>query len=92
MTTPIKRTNLQLFQEEKVSKKSTLKQRVQHFKKHAELYGKAFLVMDTRGCDLKECFRHESSQFPPALSSEDNMNSYTKTDLLVCILDNIPSS
>ena len=31
MTTPIIRNNLQLFQENKVPKKSTLKQRVQHF-------------------------------------------------------------
>jgi len=86
LTAPIKRNNLLLFHEKKTQNKSAIKLKMQHFKRHAELYGQAFLVLDSRGGDLEEFFQHESSPYPPALSSEGSLNSCTKSDLLVCIL------
>jgi len=87
LTAPIKRNNLLLFHEKKGQKKTPIKRRVQHFKHHAELYGKAFVVLDSRGGDLEEFFRHESSPYPPVLSSEGSLNCCTKSDLLVYILE-----
>lgn len=36
---------------------------MQHFKHHAELYGKAFIVLDSRGGDLEDFFRLKSSPY-----------------------------
>ena len=44
------------------------------------------------GGDLEEFFRHESSPYPPALSSEGSLNSCTKSDLLVYIMEASTSS
>lgn len=91
LTAPIKRNKLLLFHEEKTQKKTALKSKVQHFKQHAELYGQAFIVLDSRGGNLQDFFRHESSPFPPALCSEGTINSCTKSDLLTCILESVTS-
>lgn len=87
LTAPIKRNNLLLYNEKKTQKKSAIKLKMQHFKRHAELYGQAFLVLDSRGGDLEEFFRHESSPYPPALSSEGSLNSCHKSDLLDYIIE-----
>jgi hypothetical protein len=92
LTAPIKRNNLLLFHEKKTQKKTAIKLKMQHFKHHAELYGQAFVVLDSRGGDLEEFFRHESSPYPPALSSEGSLNSCTKSDLLVYIMEASTSS
>ncbi|PIK58485.1 hypothetical protein BSL78_04618 [Apostichopus japonicus] len=49
LTAPIKRNNSLLFHEEKSKKKTDTKLRMQHFKRHAELYGQAFVVLDSHG-------------------------------------------
>lgn len=92
LTAPIKRNNLLLFHEKKTQKKTAVKRKMQHFKRHAELYGQAFLVLDSRGGDLQKFFQHESSPYPPALSSEGSLNSCTKSDLLVYIMESSTSS
>ena len=84
---PIKRNNLILFTETTKRKPAAVHGRVQHFKEQADLFGKAFLVLESRGGNLTEFFRHESAIYPPALSSRGKMNSCTKSDLLNCILD-----
>lgn len=83
---PIKRNQFQLYHDTKKIKTSALKRKVQHLKDHADLYGKAFLVLESRDGDLKEFFRHESSSYPPSLSSNGKINCCTKSDLLTCIL------
>lgn len=92
LTAPIKRNNLLLFHEKKTQKKPAIKQKMQHLKRHADLYGQAFLVLDSRGGDLELFFPHESSSYPPALSSEGSFNSCTKADLLVYIMEASTSS
>ena len=54
LTPPIKRNNLLLFHEKKTQKKTAIKQKMQHFKHHAELYGQAFVALDSRGGDLNQ--------------------------------------
>ena len=77
LTAPIKQNKLLLFHEKKTQKTTAAKLRMQHFKRHAELYGQAFVALDSHGGDLEEFFRHESSPYPPALSSEGSLNSCT---------------
>ena len=84
---PIKRNNLLLFHEKKMQRKTAMKLKIQHYKDHSELYGQAFVVLDSRGGNLEEFFRHESSPYPPALSSAGSLNSCTKSDLLVYIME-----
>ncbi|CAL8262918.1 unnamed protein product [Arctogadus glacialis] len=88
LTAPIKRNNLMLFHEKKTRKKTAAKLRMQHFKRHAELYGKAFIVLESRSGNLEDFFCHESSPYPPALSCEGSLNSCMKSDLLFYILGN----
>lgn len=92
LTSPIKRNNLLLFHEKKTKKRTATKLRMQHFKRHAELYGEAFVVLDSRGGNLEEFFCHESSPYPPALSSEGSLNYFTKSDLLLYIMETSASS
>ena len=89
LSAPIKRNNLLLFHEVKIRKVSSVKLKVQHFKNQTDLFGKAFLMADSRGGPevLKTFFQHESSQYPPSLSSEEAIYSNTKSDLLTCILE-----
>ena len=54
LTAPIQKNKLLLFHEQKTQKKTALKRKVQHFKQHAELYGQAFIVLDSRGGNLQE--------------------------------------
>ena len=84
LTAPIKRNNLLLFHHKK-TQKTAIKQNVQHFKHHAELYGQVFVALDSRGGNLKEIFVM-NLQYPHALSSEGSLNSCTKSDLLVYIM------
>ncbi|CAL8290190.1 unnamed protein product [Arctogadus glacialis] len=76
LTAPIKQNNLMLFHEKKTRKKTAAKLRMQHFKRHAELYGKAFIVLESRSGNLEDFFCHESSPYPPALSCEGSLNSW----------------
>ena len=56
LTALIKRNNLMLFHEKKTRKKTAAKLRMQHFKHHAELYGKAFIVLESQSGNLEEFF------------------------------------
>lgn len=87
LAAPIKKNNLLLFHEEKTRKKTALQKKVQHFKQHTELYGQAFIMLDSRGGNLEEFFRHESSSSPAALASEGSINSCIKSDFLACIME-----
>ncbi len=44
-------------------------------------------MVDSRGGNSEEFFRHESSSSPPALASEGSTNSCNKSDLLACIME-----
>ena len=48
LTAPIKRKHLTLFNEKKTRKKTGAILIMQHFRHHTELYGKAFIVLDSR--------------------------------------------
>ena len=82
---PIKKNKFRLFHEEKTRKKTAVQKKVLHFEQHSDLYGQAFIMLDSRGGNLEDFFRHESSSSPPALASEGSINSCNKSDLLACI-------
>jgi hypothetical protein len=56
LTSPIKQNNSLLFHQKKTQNKTAIKQKMQHFKHHAELYGQAFVALDSRAGDLNEFF------------------------------------
>ncbi len=82
---PIKKNKFLLFHKEKTGKKTAV-QKVKHFQQHTELHGQSFIMVDSRGGNLEEFFRHESSS-PPPLASEGSINSCNKLDLLACIME-----
>lgn len=84
---PIKKNKFLLFHEEKIRKKTAVQKKRKHFQQHTELYGQAFIMIDSRGGNLEEFFRHESSSSPPALASEGSIYSCNKSDLLACIIE-----
>ena len=55
LTAPIKRSKLQIYKDTKVKRNSAMKLR-DHFKQHAEFFGKIFLTLESRNGDLKEFF------------------------------------
>ncbi len=83
----IKKNKFLLFHEEKTRKKTAVQRKVKHFQQHTELYRQAFIMVDSRGGNLEEFFRHESSSSPSALASEGFINSCNKSDLLACIME-----
>jgi len=93
LTAPIKRNNLLLLHEKKMQRRTAIKVKLQHFKDHAELCGHAGLccIRQPWG-NIEECFRHECSPYPPALSSAGRLNSCTKSDVLSCIMEFSKSS
>ena len=64
-----------------------MKLKVDNFKQHAEFFGKILLILESRDGDLKEFFRHETSSWPPVLSSGGLLNTCAKSVLLKCLLD-----
>ena len=64
-----------------------MKLNVDHFKQQAEFFVKIFQTLERRDGDLKEIFRHESSSWPPALSSGGLLHTCAKSDLLKFLLD-----
>ena len=58
-------------------------QLIREFKQHAELFGQSFVALDSRGGNLEDFFRHESSPYLLALSYIGVLNSCTKSDLLL---------
>ena len=76
-----------MYKDTKVKRKSAMKLKVDHFKQQAEFFRKIFLTMESRAGDLKEFFSHETSSWPPALSSGGLLPTCAKSDLLKCLLD-----
>ena len=64
-----------------------MKLKVDHFKQHAEFFGKIFLILESQDGDLKEFFRHETSSWPPVLSSGGLLHTCAKSVLLKCLLN-----
>ena len=56
LTARIKRSKLQIYKDTKVKRKSAMKLKVDHFKQHAEFFGKIFLILESRDGHLKEFF------------------------------------
>lgn len=80
---PIKKTKLQLFQLQKPSKSSTLKQKVQSMKDDVSLFSRMYIACQNRGGDMENFFRHENHPYPPALAEHKVMRFIVnKSDLL----------
>ena len=87
ITAPIKSNKLQIYKDTKVKRKSAIKLKVDHFKQQTEFFWKIFRTLESRDGDLKEFFRHETSSWPPVLSSRGLLHTCAKSVLLKCLLD-----
>ena len=56
LAAPIKSNKLQIYKDTKLTRKPTMKLKVDHFKQQAEFFGKIFLTLESRDGDLKEFF------------------------------------
>ena len=75
---PIHENRIDFFRQELVSD-STSKQKI--LKDNCHLFSKLFISCQSRECDLKEFFRHETQKFPAALSDGGKLHSCQKSQL-----------
>ena len=87
---PIKRNRLHL---PKSPLKKTLTKdgvKVQCLKNNAELFGKLFVILQNRDCDMMDLFSHEIQSYPPSLSDAGKLNlPKNKSDIINCIAPEI---
>ena len=81
---PIKRNNLSLPKNPRVTIKAKQKGKVRFLQNNVELFGQLYL--SHRESDRDEFFSHESGPFPPSISENGSMHfSPSKSDLLKCL-------
>ena len=76
---PIKKNNKDFF---KTITDPAGKSETQIIKEDCQLFSRLFISCQTRGCDLREFFKHENQPFPPSLSKRGNLHVATKSDLV----------
>ena len=66
-------------------KKTKIKEglEIQTLTNNVEMFGKSFIAMKSRDCDMLEYFSHEMQPFPPSLSVGGKMNlPKSKSDII----------
>lgn len=76
---PIKKNNTDFF---KIWSESTNQSETKLLKEDCQLFSRLFISCQTRGCDLREFFKHENQSFPPSLSNKGKLHTCTKSDLV----------
>ena len=91
ITDPIKRNNLPLFSRSPTREKSRTQLQVSSLKNDCSLFSRLFIASQTRDGDLDDFFTHENQACPPALSHMGKMRQGTKSDLVGCLEELVPS-
>ena len=91
ITDSIRRNNLPLFSRSPVREKSRTQLQVSSLKNDCSLFSRLFIASQMRDGDLDDFFAHENQACPPALSQMGKMRLGTKSDLVGCLEDMIPS-
>lgn len=82
----IKKNNLALFKRQVTKEPTKQAQKISSLKSNVSLLGQLYVVVQTRGYDLKDFFAHEIQSFPPSLSEYGSLRlPNTKSDLLKCL-------
>jgi hypothetical protein len=88
----IKRNNFPLFSRQPVRNKSLVKHKLLSMKSDCSLFSSLFISCQTREGDLEEFFAHENQACPPSISNMGKLRLGTKSDIVSCLEDLIPSS
>ena len=91
ITDSIRRNNLPLFSRSPVREKSRTQLQVSSLKNDCSLFSRLFIASQMRDGDLDDFFAHENQACAPALSQMGKMRLGTKSDLVGCLEDMIPS-
>ena len=87
----IKRNNLPLFSRPGVQEENRTQQHISSLKSDYFLFSRLYIASQIREGDLDEFFAHENQAYPPALSQMGKLRSGTKSDLVGCLEDLIPT-
>ena len=86
---PVKRNALTLMKTTKNVTTSQADMKTKSLRNNVALFGKLFLILQSRKCDLMDLFRHEIQGYPPSLSNYGKINlPNKKSDVLDCIAPN----
>ena len=90
---PIKRNNLPLFSRPRpsVREKSRAQLQLSSLKNDCSLFSRLYIALQIRSRDLDQFFQHENQAYPPALSQMGKLRTGTKSDLVGCLEDLVPT-
>ena len=88
----ISKNNLKIFEEKEGNKVMKDKQQAPMLKNDCNIFSQLFISCQTREGNLDEFFKHETMTCPPSLSNNGKMNTRTKSYLVSCLEDLLPSS
>lgn len=88
---PIKRNKLALFTRPQVQEKSKSQQQLSSLKNDCSLFSRLYIASQIRAGSLDEFLEHENQACPPALLQMGKLRTGTKSDLVGCLEDLIPS-
>ena len=91
ITDPIKRNNLPLFNRPPVREKSRAQLQRSSLKNDCSLFSRLYTASQIRSGDLDKFFQHENQAYPPALSQMGKLRTGTKSDLVGCLEDLVPT-
>lgn len=88
---PIKRNNFPLFSRPPARDKSRAKLLLSSVKSDCSLFSSLYISCQRRDGDLDEFFAHENQACPPSLSNMGKLRLGTKSDLVSCLEDLVPT-
>ena len=91
ITYPIKRNNPPLFSRPPVLDKSRAQLQRSSLKNDCSLFSRLHIASQIRSGDLDQFFQHENQAYPPALSQMVKLRTGTKSDLVGCLEDLVPT-
>ena len=91
ITDPFKRNNLPQFSRPPVREKSRAQLQLSSLKNHCSLFSRLYIASQIRSGNLDQFFQHENQAYPPALSQMGKLRTGTKSDLVGCLEDLVPT-
>ena len=91
ITDPIKRNNPPLFSRPPVREKSRAQLQRSSLKNDCSLFSRLHIASQIRSGDLDQFFQHENQAYPPDLSQMVKLRTGTKSDLVGCLKDLVPT-
>ena len=91
ITDPIKRNNPPLFSRPPVREKSRAQLQRSSLKNDCSLFSRLHIASQIRSGDLDQFFQHENQAYPPDLSQMVKLRTGTKSDLVGCLEDLVPT-